>query len=135
MPTETRLRPTFRLAASQSTVAPFPNRRRCCCWSPGSWASLVSVRPDLRASRRIELTPREPLAIERSVPPVLVHLQQRPVDLLAQRTAVCDGDTIVLRREDRAHDLQFTVAAPSGQVLKRRRVEDHGLELAFENEI
>src|SRR5689334_17366611 len=82
-----------------------------------------------------QLVAREPLVIERAVPPVLVHLEQCLVDTLAQGTAVRHGNTILLRREDRTDDSQLAITAPQGQVLKYRCVEDQGLDLALIDEI
>ena len=50
------------------------------------------------------LRPREPLVIERSVPPIFVHFEQRLVDALTQGAAIGDGNTVLLRREDWAND-------------------------------
>src|SRR5437868_1728089 len=51
------------------------------------------------------LRPREPLVIERSVPPIFVHFEQRLVDPLTQGAAIGDGNTVLLRGEDWTNDL------------------------------
>ena len=50
------------------------------------------------------LRPREPFVIERSVPPVFVHFEQRFVDPLTQRATIGDGNTVLLRLEDWTND-------------------------------
>src|SRR5881392_2485415 len=50
------------------------------------------------------LRPREPLVIERSVPPIFVDFEQRLVDALTQAAAIGDGNTVLLRREDWTND-------------------------------
>src|SRR5437660_2087721 len=81
------------------------------------------------------LRPREPLVIERYVPPIFVHFEQRLVDPLTQGAAIGDGNTVLLRREDWTNDPQDAVAQLRGQVLKRRRVEDHSLDITVRDEI
>ncbi len=76
---------------------------------------LVDGHPklDMAAVREISLVmkegvawlrPREPLVIERPVPPIFVHFEQRLVDPLTQRAAIGDDNTVFLRREDWTND-------------------------------
>src|SRR5207247_6580226 len=93
-------------------------------------AALTRVGP---AANAIEGEPpcsiavRKPLDVNVLVGPVLVHREQRFVDMLAQRTGLPDGHGNLVGPEYRADDLQHAIAALRGQVLKDRAVENNGL--------